>query len=435
MSHISKGDVHAYLDGALGAYPEEAARHVREHLDACLMCAQLLEDERRLRQEASAILAASAQGPVEFDPLEELLARAAESGRQDPAAGAEGSERTGRARPLGGSRLYALRWAATIVVSLGAGWMARDLTRPTGDLARGAASERVLTEIGLPPAADQERLERDNAGEFAETETPLESQAAVAGGLADADPPLESRVAVVRGLVQADIPPELQDAAAAGGGRLGADRGAGGLDDDLVLDQVEAVSARQRAESAVARRVEPADASVRAPAEEPKVEAARLSDELRGSALSSSTPAVDRRDGASLFSDAAPGPPAAASLSTTPFLVPGLPVRDVRLAPEADRVAGGPSGSVVVRSVVVRSVVVTQELGDGRIIELQFVPLAGGDSVLGEALRERNEFLGRTRQAGWGMAVRDVPGGVAVLSGPLTERELEDLLDRALGLR
>ena len=79
--------------------------------------------------------------------------------------------------------------------------------------------------------------------------------------------------------------------------------------------------------------------------------------------------------------------------------------------------------------------VVTQELGDGRVIELQFVPLAGGDPVLGGSLQERNEFFGRTRQAGWGMVVRDVPGGVAVLSGPLTERELEDLLDRALGPR
>ena len=61
MSHISKGDMHAYLDGALGAYPEEAARHVREHLDACRECAQLLEGERRLRQGASTILAVSAQ--------------------------------------------------------------------------------------------------------------------------------------------------------------------------------------------------------------------------------------------------------------------------------------------------------------------------------------------------------------------------------------
>ena len=423
MLHISKGDVHAYLDGALGAYPEEAARHVREHLDACLMCAQLLEDERRLRQEASAILAASAQGPVEFDPLEELLARAAESDRQDPAEAIEGSERTGRARPTLGGRMYSLRWAATIVVSLGAGWMARGLTGPAGDLARGAASERVVSEIGLPSAvppavplaADQERSERDNAREFAEAETLPQSQAAADGGPADVDTRLELQAAVARGLAEVETSPESPDAAAVGGVGPGADRDAGGFDDDLVLDQIEVVPARQREESAAA---------------EPQVEAARLSDELRASALSSSAPADDRQDGALQLNDAAPGPSATASPSTTPFLVPGLPVRDVRLAPEADGVAGGPSGSVLLRSVIV-----TQELGDGRIIELQFVPLAGSDSVLGGALRERNEFLGRTRQAGWGMAVRDVSGGVAILSGPLTERELEDLLDSALGLR
>ena len=188
--------------------------------------------------------------------------------------------------------------------------------------------------------------------------------------------------------------------------------------------------ARQREESAVARRLELADANVSAQAAEPQVEAARLSDEVRGSAVSSSALADDRRDGASLFENAAPAPSVSAPLSTTPFLVPGLPVRDVRLAPEADGLAGGPSGSVVVRSVIV-----TQELGDGRVIELQFVPLAGGDAVLREAFQERNELLGRTSPPDWSMAVRDVPGGVAVLSGPLTERELEDLLDRALGLR
>ena len=429
MSHISKGDVHAYLDGALGAYPEEDARHIREHLDACGECAQLLERERRLRQEASSILAASAQGPMELDPLEELLARAAESDRQEPAEGAEGSERTRRARPLLGSRLYSLRWAATVVVSLGAGWMARELTGPAGDLARGAASERVVTGVVLPPASDQERLERDNAVGLVEAETLPESQAAVAGRLADTDRLRQSRVAVVRGRAQGDTPPELQDAAAVGG-RLSADGGAVASGDDLALDQVEPVPARQREESAVARRLELADANVSAQAAEPQVEAARLSDEVRSSAVSSSALAEDRRDGASLSNNAAPAPSAAASPSTTPFLVPGLPVRDVRLAPEADGLAGGPSGSVVVRSVIV-----TQELGDGRVIELQFVPLAGGDVVLREAFQERNELLGRTSPPDWSMAVRDMPGGVAVLSGPLTERELEDLLDRALGLR
>ena len=403
MSHISKGDIHAYLDGALGAYPEEAARHVREHLDACRMCAQSLEGERRLREEASAILAASAQGPVELDSLEELRARAAAVARQERAEGAEGSERTDRARPSLGTRMYSLRWAAMVVISLGAGWMARDLTGPAGDVGRGALAEPVVTSIGLRPSADDQRLERDNAGGLAEAETLRESQPAAAGRLAEAE-----------------TPPESPDAVAVGGVALGSDRSAGRFDDDAVLDQVEAVPARQRVESAAARGVELADGNVRAPAAEPPQQALALSEELRRSVS-----AADRRDGASLFSDAAPGPSGVPSASTTSFLVPGLPVRDVRLDLETEGLAGARGGSVVV----------TQELEDGRFVELQFIPVAGSDPAPGEPTQERSGFLGRTRPAGWRMAVRDVPGGVAVLSGPLTERELEELLDRALGPR
>ena len=403
MSHINKGDIHAYLDGALGAYPEEAARHVREHLDACRACAQLLEGERRLREEASAILAASALGPVELDSLEELRARAAAVAGRGRAEGAERSERTVRPRPSLGTRTYSLRWAAMVVISLGAGWMARDLRGPAGDVARQAVAEPAVTRIGSRPSADEQRLERDNAGGLAEAETLRESQPAAAGRLAEAQ-----------------TPPESPDAAAVGGVALGSDRDTGRFDDDAVLDQFEVVPARQRAESAAARGVEPADANLRAQATEPPVEALSLSEELRRSAS-----AADRQDGASLFGNAAPGPSAAASLSTTPFLVPGLPVRDVRLAPETEGPAGGRGGSVVV----------TQELEDGRVVELQFIPVAGREPALGGPLQERSGFLGRTRLPGWGMAVRDVPGGVAVLSGPLTERELEELLDRALGPR
>ncbi len=392
MSHINKGDVHAYLDGALGAYPEEAARHIREHLNACRDCAQLLEDERRLRKEADAILAASAPEQVELDPLEELLARAAEPDRQERSEGAEGSERTRRARPLLGRRLRSLRWAAMVVVSLGAGWMARDLTGPAGDVARAPASEPVVSEIDSPPAADQqsadrERLERDNVGAFAEAEDLPAPPAAVARRLADADAQPPEQVAAVRGLAEAETPPESQVAAAVGGVR--ADRGAGASADDVVLDQVAAVPARQEA----------------------------ASDELRRSA-------VDQRGRALLIDNAAPEASAAASLSTTSFLVPGLPVLDVRLATEADGRAGGPS-----------SVVVTQELEDGRVVELQFVPLAGSDAALKETLQERNDLLGRAQAADWGRVIRDVPGGLAVLSGPLTTGELAELLDRALGPR
>jgi hypothetical protein len=399
MSHINKGDIHAYLDGALGSYPEEAARDVREHLDACRECAQLLEVERHLRQEASAIIAASAQGPVELDPLEELRARAAALDGQEQAEEAEGPKRPGGTRPSVRNRMYKLRWAATVVLSLGAGWMAREVTEPAGDVARRGLTEPVVTEIGLQPAADQERLERDNAVGPAVEETLRESQVVVAGELAEAEAPAESPGAV------------------GGGVELGADQRAAGLDDDAVLDQAEAVSDRQRAESAVTREVGVADA---ARAAEPRAQALSLSDELRRSAQ-----AVGRRDEVSPLANAPPAPVAAASLSTTSFLVPGLPVRDVRLAPGADGSAGGSGGSVVV----------TQELDDGRLIELQFVPLAESDAVVGGAFQERNPLFGRTLKADWAIAVRDVPGGVAVLSGPLTEPELAELLDRALGLR
>jgi hypothetical protein len=421
MSHISKGDVHAYLDGALGAYSEDAARHIREHLDTCRDCAQLLEGERRVRQEASAILAASAKGPVELDPLEELLARAADSDRQQAA---EGSERMEKARPWVGSRLSSLRWAATVVISLGAGWMANGLTRPASDVARGAATGRVATESVLPPVADQERLERDNAVELAEAETLPESRAAAAGRLAEAETLPESQVAAARELAETETPPESPSAVAVGGANLGGDRGARGFDGDAVLDQVQAPPVRQRAASAVASGAVPDDASVRAEVAEPPVGTARLSDDLRSSALSISAPDADRQDGASPL-NVAPGASASASLSATPFLVPGLPVRDVRVAPEADSLAGWPGGLVVV----------TQELEDGRVIELRFVRSGESDVLLREAFQERNDLLGRTPPVDWRTVVRDVPGGVAVLSGPLTQRELEDLLDRALAPR
>ena len=400
MSHISKGDIHAYLDGALGAYPEEAARHVREHLGACRACAEVLEEERRLREEASAILAASALGPVALDSLEELRARATALDGQERAEGAKGPERADRmvrARPSLAGRMYSIRWAATVVISLGAGWMAREVTGPTGDATREIGREPVVREVGVRSPDAQEReaslelMERDSAGRFAEAETP------------PASPSSE---------VVAGAPPV-------------SDRAAGGFDDDAVLDQVEALPVRQREESAVARGVEPADASVAAqveetPVEETPVQARAFLDELR-----SSTSAVDRRDRAVLLGNEAPRAFAGGTVSTTPFLVPGLPVRDVRLAPGADGQGGRAGGAVVV----------TQELPDGRVVELRFVPLASRDVVVGGAFQARDDSFSRTQRAGWGTVVRDVPGGVAVLSGPLTEPELDELLDRMLGPR
>ena len=409
MSHISKGDVHAYLDGGLGAYSEEAARYVREHLDTCRECAQSLDDEKRLRKEASAILAASAQGPVELDPLQELLARASAIDGQGAAEGAEGAERTGRPRPTLVRRMYALRWAATVVISLGAGWLARDLSAPVGDVERVGFIEPAVTEIGVRSADDQEAqdpMARENTGRLSEAETPAESPSAVA----------------------------------LGGDERRADRGAGEFDNDAVqaqvepaldqveslLDEVVSVPARQRVESTITRGVGPADVDVRAravqplPAEPAQVEARSLREELGRSA-----PAVDLRDAASVSNIGGGAALNRATIATTPFLVPGLPVREVRLAQEADVTTGGQFGAVVV----------TQELEDGRTVELRFVPLTSGDPELARRFQERNDLLSLAQPEGWRMVFRDVPGGTAVLSGPLTEPELAELLERALGPR
>ena len=445
MSHINRGDVHAYLDGALGDYSQEAAEHVREHLDACSECARLLENEKRLREQASAILAASAVGPVELDPLEDLLARAAKPHGSDQPDGreqadgagradrAEGPDRTGRAGPSLISRMYVLRWAATVVVSLGAGWLARDLSGPARDVAREAGAESVASEVIVRPSADQISSERDNVGQpteveagpesqgaaaMAEAESPTVSTGPLADVFADVETPPEPAGAVDSRLAEAVAAPESRGARAAEEVAVDSDAAAARVADAVVLDPVDALSARQRAQSNVAPGAGPAAANVTGQPAQRRLERAAVSDELRDA------PAVSLPDDDAQFGNLAQGPPAA-SLSTTPFLVPGLPVRDVRLSTDADRAAGGEAASVVV----------IQELEDGRLVELEFIPLAEEDAVIGGAFRERSDLLGRTRPAGWSVVVRNVAGGTAVLSGPLTEAELSELLDLALGPR
>jgi hypothetical protein len=110
MSHISKGALHAYLDGALDEYPSNEAEAIRQHLDACIECAARLDVERGIRDDASAILAGTAP-LIEMPPLEELRAMAAALDAP---------------RKSGPSRLYRMGWAASIVLAVGGGWMLRD---------------------------------------------------------------------------------------------------------------------------------------------------------------------------------------------------------------------------------------------------------------------------------------------------------------------
>lgn len=141
MSHVDEGALHAYLDGALDEYPQAEAERIRGHLDACAECAERLEEERRIRSDAHAMLDLAAPA-VEAPGLEELRAYV---------------ERT-RPRKSRISRMQRLGWAASVVLALGAGWMIREGQLQTRAL--DVRQERVLA-----PAVDEIPGESPEAAE------------------------------------------------------------------------------------------------------------------------------------------------------------------------------------------------------------------------------------------------------------------------------
>jgi hypothetical protein len=147
MSHVDKGALHAYLDGALDEYPSGQARRIRMHLERCDLCADALAEARRVRDAAEAILA-TPELNVAPPPLEELK-RLARSGGS--------SAKTSR------PRLYRLGWAASVVLALGTGWMLRggsvlvdDAAAPRADAAAPSAvapEDRAQAAESVEPAA------------------------------------------------------------------------------------------------------------------------------------------------------------------------------------------------------------------------------------------------------------------------------------------
>lgn len=121
MSHATDGELHAYLDGALGSIDRVRADRLRIHLEGCSDCTARLEDARALRARASQILADAEPGSAEVPPFEAILERRAwEVGPREAEAsrGGDGSPLIPirRARPP-------LAWAASVAVALGAGWL------------------------------------------------------------------------------------------------------------------------------------------------------------------------------------------------------------------------------------------------------------------------------------------------------------------------
>ncbi|MFO7588499.1 MAG: hypothetical protein R6X22_10545 [Gemmatimonadota bacterium] len=205
MAHLDDGRLTAWLDGALS--PESPGGEVvARHLSACADCRSRLEEERSLRTRSGEILAAADLAPSSAPEFAEIVARAR--------AGRTGQTGPGRPRGRGsrGSRPASpgmgLAWAASLALAVGAGWIARDLSRERGvplpPAMRPPAAELEERAVPEPGAAAADRLGAPRAAagraaaeaELREETAPARRDASKAGHDADADPVAAEDVSV-----------------------------------------------------------------------------------------------------------------------------------------------------------------------------------------------------------------------------------------------
>jgi hypothetical protein len=176
MSHIDKGALHAHLDGALDEYSAAEAARIRDHLDTCGACSELLAVERAVRSDASRILG-YASPEVDLPTLEELRAYV----------------KTTRPAPRPAAvRMYRMGWAASVVLALGAGWMVRDGQVAPLRQNDGGFTSSVVTEAEVPgsgPIESADRLGSANAGTGDELIAQGALDDVVDRDMAESDPP------------------------------------------------------------------------------------------------------------------------------------------------------------------------------------------------------------------------------------------------------
>ncbi len=219
MQHMDEGLLQAWLDGPRAGLTEEERTEVEAHLDQCSQCLERVEALRAAGRRALELLAV-VEGEVddEIPDFAAVVRRAGELGgesekeapasagtsagaRVDPETGPEAiPEASRRAGPWWGRRTA---WAASILVALGAGWLANEWNATMPDVrldplqvteapASGESAADVALEAGLPEGAAPE------SGALDPSAVPALANRAEAAGEA--------------GLVANDRPPVLADA-------------------------------------------------------------------------------------------------------------------------------------------------------------------------------------------------------------------------------
>jgi len=203
MSHVDEGQLHAYLDSALGS--DELRSRVEDHLGLCADCRSQLDVARRDREEAGQILALLDPGEVRVPPMEVLrgegqgAARGLTRGERATGAGAR---RPGPAVPL------RLAWAASVLLALGGGWMLRSAALPGEEGATSRVATAVsMTETRGAAAADHAADQAvDQAADAAVA--PVTPAPSVPSPAPERAPVAESRTVAGRGLAP-ELAPEL----------------------------------------------------------------------------------------------------------------------------------------------------------------------------------------------------------------------------------
>lgn len=402
MSHVTDGELHAYLDGALDRMGlGSRAAEVRGHLESCAECQARLSDEREVRDRTKEILAGSGPDALHMPPFEEIRARA-----MAPAPKPVGQTRSGPPRGWG------LAWAASVVLALGLGWAGRDLGWRGADFSQAPNSEMFETAPAASAPADPTEIDAvSDAEPVGAGEDALQlREDGQTGAFSD-------RALQTSGDVTAqDNTPAQADAP---GRSAPTTVGSAASRDQDAVEREERTSAaeNERLRANAAQAPPPAPATEQLFRRSPEADRAKATEEPRAADERAAAGNRAREVGAVLEeSDLA----ADANANAAVFLaVPDLPVLSVTME----------DGALLVR----------QELPDGGVLELRYAETA----PVGEYLETLDDRVagGRTESTTTAQrqlqkvdaptrVVRPHGDGWLVATAPISAEDLERLLDR-----
>ncbi len=201
MSHVDDGLLHAWIDGAFAPGDAEGDA-IAAHLADCEACALRAEEARKLKERAAHVLRTMAPDAVRVEPFDRLIT----ARRAAAQAGAAGTAAT---PPRRRRATMPLAWAASLMLAVTAGWLAREYLPPAATpLADGTRQSAPATPAEAPASAivttetddmksSADAVARDRAAEPGAANRTAEPPARMLGGRAGE--PEQQRAADVAG--------------------------------------------------------------------------------------------------------------------------------------------------------------------------------------------------------------------------------------------